>query len=26
MYMGVFGAIIGPVLNFVEYLLYYGNR
>jgi Zn-dependent protease len=26
MYMGVFGAIIGPVLNLVYYLLYYGNR
>lgn len=26
MYMGVLGAIIGPVLNFVRYLLYYGVR
>jgi Zn-dependent protease len=26
MYMGVFGAIIGPILNLVEYLLYYGVR
>lgn len=26
MYMGVFGAIISPVMEFVEYLLYYGNR
>jgi Zn-dependent protease len=26
MYMGVFGAIIGPILNLVEYLLYLGVR
>lgn len=26
MYMGVLGAIISPVLNFVRYLLYYGVR